>query len=374
MWLAAAQREQFQGVVLEIDFGANEASGPEGVGEVGMAQQIELAVVVSSSQVDDTSLQLSLKVEGPEGREAPTCRRCQQEVAMTMARGDYVACRAFAQFVQRGGEEAIPDFGLPEAIEGFDGGLKARFARRREDGSNAKAQAQTDNASESVGQIVGSLKAGVVVELSVVGQSRESPVLHEFIEDDVGDDALVRPGCGETTMVRYAGEDMNIVACGESESFDDVERIEFDAFVGEVREIPATRRRRTSNASLAIEEYAAQEDSSDGAEGRSGLAGVAQEELDGQSAAFAEITGQEEASDFDNTVFNVCREAARASGCRWLIAPIDAVKALRSGPSDPALDRLQGNAQAASDRPQGESLPSELNDLAPLTKRVVFWP
>lgn len=292
-----------------------------------MSQDIESSEVVGASQEDDASHGRCLQVERPRVGEGKSSGSVEDELAMSFSGGVDVSAGAFAQVVEGVWEEAIPDFGLPESVEGFDGGLEAGFARRGKDGRDAEAQAQADDASQGIGKIMWSLEAGVVVELSVSGQADEPPVFEEAVEDDVGDDALVRPGSVETAMEGDAGEDVDIVAAWQSESFDDVEGIEFDAFVGEIGEIPPSWRRRPSDAFSAIEESASMEDASDGADGGSELAGLAQKELDGQGAAFAEIAGGEQGADFNDAHFDVVLESSGASWQGGSIAPVDAIEA-----------------------------------------------
>jgi hypothetical protein len=111
----------------------------------------------------------------------------------------------------------------------------------------------------------------------------------------------------------HAGEDVDVVAVGQVQAFDDIEGVEFDAFVGEVGEIPTARRRRSTDADSAIENSTTLEDASDGAKGWGGLAGVDQKEADGDGAAFAEIAGGELGPDLNDAFFDVVSGSASVS-------------------------------------------------------------
>ena len=74
---AAAEAEQFQRVGLELDFDADEPAKPMRCGEIGMAQDVEMAAVVGAAKVDETAVRERLQVERPRLGKSPTQRSIQ---------------------------------------------------------------------------------------------------------------------------------------------------------------------------------------------------------------------------------------------------------------------------------------------------------
>jgi hypothetical protein len=311
---------------LEFDFGSDESAKPVRCGEIGMAQDVEVAAIVGAAKVDETAFRECLQVERPWFGKSGAQWGAQCLLVMVLSGRVDVSAGTVAKVVEGIVREAEPDLFLPESVEGFDGGLEAGFVRGSKNGRDAEAQAEADDAADGIGKIMWSLESRVVVELCVGGQAEESPVFDEAIENDVGDNALVRPGCGEMAVEGHAGEDVDVGAVGQVQAFDDVEGVEFDAFVCEVGEIPTARRRRATDANSAIEDSASFEDASDGAKGGSDLAGVDQEAVDGDGAAFAEVAGGELGPDLNDAFLDVVSGSASASRRGRLIVEFDAIK------------------------------------------------
>jgi len=375
--LGAAKSMEADEILVEKHLGADQATNPASIGHEGMSQKVDDAAIVGASQVDDAAGRMLLKVERPRTREKTTRRRRVVARSVTTLRGQDVAFGSLLELGEIGGNESMNDLALPESVERFDGGLEAGLARRSEDGSDVEGEAQPDDASESVGEIVGSLEAGVVVELSVSGQAVLTPASQQGLEDEVGGDVEARPGIDEPTMERDGVEAVDIARfVSERKVFDDVEGVEFDETGGEIGEIPAGGRRSSTNASPAVENAVASEDSSDGPDGgerRDAL--LAEMTMDRLIAELAEIAAQAEMiANLQDTAFEIGGNASGSSRSAGSIGEVDAVESLVLSSSNPALHGAQGNSTLPSDGPKRLAGTNETDDLEAASEVGVFWP
>ncbi len=156
--LAATQGEHANFGFLKMNFGSDESMCPMGVNQKGVAQHLDLATVIGAAYEDHATLGMFLQVEVPGGGKRPARRSAVHALAVAQVGGADVVAGPFSQGSQGGGQETQPDFFLPKAVEGFDGGLEAGFARRRKHGDDVQGQAQADDASERVGKVMGPLE------------------------------------------------------------------------------------------------------------------------------------------------------------------------------------------------------------------------
>jgi hypothetical protein len=367
-------------VFVEKDLGADQTTNPALVGHESMSQEVDGAPIVGASQEDESSGRMRLKVERPAAREGTTRGSPVDARSMATLRGEDIAFRSSLEFIEVGGSEALDDLGLPESVERFDGGLEAGLARRGEDGDDVQREAQPNDAAQSIGSIVGPLEAGVVVELSVGRQAVPPPTLQQSLEDEIGGDVETRPGIDEPAMKGDGVEGVGVARLvAEREIFDDIEGVELDQAIGEIGEIPSRRRRGSTNASSAVEDAVAGEDSSDGANGwqrRDAL--IVEMAMDGLIAELAEITVEAEMlAGFEDAAFEVGRDA---SGSRWSagsVGEVDAIEAFALGSIDPALHGPKTATEPFGGRSKGQTGANQTNDLAAMAKGIavrVFWP
>jgi hypothetical protein len=74
---------------------------------------------------------------------------------------------------------ALPDFGLPQAIEAFDGVLHAVLKGRHEYRNDTELQTQPTDAPNGIDELVGALKHRVVIKLRILRQAVTLPALHQ---------------------------------------------------------------------------------------------------------------------------------------------------------------------------------------------------
>jgi hypothetical protein len=160
----------------------------------GMTQQFQGAVIVGSAKKHQASLGMALQVQSPVGSDGAPWRGGFGARCMSLAGSSDVAVGAFLESAQGRMLEASPHFGLPTAIEAFDGGLEAGFARRDENGNHLQAEAKADDATQGIGIKVGTLKARVIVELSIRRQAKGSPMAQNEFQSVGGTNGLARPG------------------------------------------------------------------------------------------------------------------------------------------------------------------------------------
>lgn len=304
-------------------------------------------MVIGAAQEYEAADGMSLEIEAPRIGEGPAGRRGIDAENVAVVCSQDVALRAFLKFGEASGLEAMDNFSLPEAIERFDGGLKTTFAWRRKNRNDVESKAESDDAAEGIGNIVWSLEACVVVELSIGGQAVLAPMVFEHGEDEIGGDALARPGCDEPAMQRHGVERMSVVCVHEivggllkeRDVFDDVKRVELGLATGEIGEIPAWGRRGTTDATTSIEHAMTCEDTADGSHRRQSRQELfAEMPIDGRGTKLAQSAVLlQMASRIEDEAFDVRRDASGSRGCGRAIGEIDTMQTLSSGALNPAL-------------------------------------
>src|SRR4051812_33584901 len=108
-----------------------------------MTEERSSAAIVSASDEDDHAGRMLLQIERLVGRQQAACWRAFGAGGVTKSSGGEPSVRALLKLGERGVFEAMPDLGLPAAVETFDGVLKARLAWRRKNGSDPEQQASS---------------------------------------------------------------------------------------------------------------------------------------------------------------------------------------------------------------------------------------
>jgi hypothetical protein len=139
---------------LEVDFGADEAMSPKVVDEETAAEQRGKTVIVSATDEDDHTSRVSTEVQIQISRERSACGRPldASSIANTNRRDPSIG--TLLQILERGVLEAAPHFGLPAAVETFDGILKTRLAGRSEDRFDIEKKTGTDDSTNHVGVLM----------------------------------------------------------------------------------------------------------------------------------------------------------------------------------------------------------------------------
>lgn len=123
--------------------------------------------------------------------------------------------------------EPTPDLLLPAAVEVLSRILHAGFPRGREDGGDAEAGTQPDDASQRITMLMRALKAVVVVELRVGRQAEFPPVGLQVRDDGASGKRGPRPSPWKRGVNRGDGQDFDFRAIGQIQPFDDVKAVEF---------------------------------------------------------------------------------------------------------------------------------------------------
>jgi hypothetical protein len=332
----------------EIDLGADEAMGPQGIDEVTPPQQLGLALLVGATQENHRPLQRTLQIQFPVAGEG-----CSQ--------GSTIA--SWGRTLKHGGDEAIgmasegneivvletlPNFGLPAAVVILDGGLEARLSWRREDRHHAQLKAQTHDAAERVGPLMGTLEDGVVVKLSVAGQAVLAPIGNQCDHRSFRGPRRAEPTAAQAAVQAHGIEHHDIDAATNDQTFHEIEAVQLGLGVGHLGQIPALGRWRPPDPPLAIKYATTPENASDGAKRRHGFDSAFVEFApEGSRPVFAQGAGLLELlSEADDEVFDVssgCRSRAAAS--TRSIGPIDTVQAFAVGTCDPDLDGAEADME-----------------------------
>src|SRR5215469_2301884 len=156
-------------------------------------------------------------------------------------------------------------------------------------------------------------------------------------------------------MQRHTVENLHLVTALKGQAFDDVEAIQFHTALGQVGQIPASRRRRTANPAAAVQSPASLQDAMDSAyRGRVGETLSPESLLDGVRSIGTQITILAElATQTQHSFFQFVNGSLGMVGGTGAVRPVHAVEALALGPLDPVDDGTGAHAEAARDATNG---------------------
>ena len=131
MWFATSQREAADLVMIEIDLATHQAVRPCRTDTEGLPEHANVTFFGGASNEHDMASKRTLRIECEVTGHAASCWRgfAQCFGSGTMRRDVMVG--APLQFARATDAVALPDFGLPQAIEALDRVLHAVFERRR---------------------------------------------------------------------------------------------------------------------------------------------------------------------------------------------------------------------------------------------------
>src|SRR4029077_9385942 len=127
IWITATKRVEADGLIAEIDLTANQTMRPQWIDLKGMSKQADRAGFGGATYEDYHSLGVSLEIGLPRKGQGAALGRVINTGRSALAVGADVAAGLRLKVGQGIIVEATPDFGLPAAIEVFDGGLEAGF-------------------------------------------------------------------------------------------------------------------------------------------------------------------------------------------------------------------------------------------------------
>ena len=154
---------------------------------------------------------------------------------------------------------ALPDFALPEGVEAFDGVLEAVLAGWGEHRDHLQGQTQPAHAADRVGELVRTLKDGIVVELCISRQPFAAPAIGKGFEGRLGAGMLDHPDIRQRPVQAGGSEYRDQRPPGDLQVLDEVKAVQLGLALGESGQMPAFRRRRTALPMRAIERAVALE-------------------------------------------------------------------------------------------------------------------
>src|SRR5437667_3973876 len=335
-------------VRIQIDLGSNQAVGPVQIHQEGTPHEVHLTLLRGPTQKDHTPVERSLEVGLPSGRKRTSRRSCFHPLGGALVAGGDVACRLRLQSSQRIVMKACPDLGLPAAVEILHGSLKPRLTRWSKDRGDVQAQAETAHPPQGIGELVCSLKARVVIELSISGQPEGAPMLQEGLGGPPGGDGAFRPGGNQAPLQRGPVQDFHFHSAFDHQAFHDVEAVQFALGLSDIGKIPARWRRRSSLTPATVQGAAPLQDASDGAPRRQrGEVALSQVALKGgvpilaQGAALFQFSphGQNQIHGSESGPSSVTSDGRT-------IVPLHAIQALTVGATDPVMQGRQTHVKA----------------------------
>jgi hypothetical protein len=152
---------------IQVHLTSHQAMGPERIHGERVSQQLDHVPPQGARKV----------LPPPCGKRPPGWGRFDAGPGSPVVGGE-IARRPALEIGEGVVMEPLPDLHLPLGIEPFDGGLKARLPRGREDGHDCEGQTQADHTAHRIGMLMGALKPGIVIELGKHWQSPGTPMLY----------------------------------------------------------------------------------------------------------------------------------------------------------------------------------------------------
>ena len=110
--------------------------------------------------------------------------------------------------VARSVMRALPDLLLPQRVEAFDVGLKARVPRRSEDRSDAVSDTEPDDFADDIWAIMRALKTSIVIKLRAGREADSAPVFFEPCDGPRACDGGVDPSVDARPNGAFGGKDV----------------------------------------------------------------------------------------------------------------------------------------------------------------------
>lgn len=177
--------------------------------------------------------------------------------------------RAVAPIRHRSVLEPLPDPDLPPAVAALERRLETHLPRRHDHGRYPPTPTGPADSSQGVRIAVPSREGPVVIERSLAGQANRTPVVahrrHALVRGHRSDH---RPRDGQPALQRHAVANLHLGALRDDQALDDVEAVQLGRALGQMRPIPAPRRRRTTNPAATVPRPAPLQEAVEGAYGR----------------------------------------------------------------------------------------------------------
>ena len=177
--LAPAQCEEAYMVMRKIDLTAQQPMSPMCSHRKASAEQRCAAVLIGAADKDHSAVERGMQVELEVFGKGSSLRRAFAASGGFAAVGTDIALRDSGEGGHIGAVMTLPNFALPKRIESFDSVLKAGFARRCKYRRHPQGETQPAHPPHRVSKLMGALKDRIVIELSVMGQTRLAPAVEQ---------------------------------------------------------------------------------------------------------------------------------------------------------------------------------------------------
>ncbi len=375
VWLATSESIKTNLVIGQIDFSSDETTSPKRIKEIGSALYFDLTKVVGTAQIDDSSFERKLVIGFPVLGEWTACGARLDAWRRALSCCESKAIGASLNGIVVLMHEALPDVLLPAAVEAFDDGLESVLMRWREDGDDLELQTEADDTTKGVRKLTCTAKNSVVVELGILREPMSAPMGNQRFGGDLGGPRRSNPTGTQACVKTDGGQDVDVSAATQSQVFNEVEAIDVGPPVSDAREVPAFRRRGSTNSSPSIENTAPHEDSTNGADGGNLLeSAFFEDKLNHDGTVFTEVALVTEL--FTNSQDQILHAKRRgdllASTTSWFIEPGDAVNTVIGGAPHPTLNGPQSYTKLPRHPPLRASPPHSAHDLLTTRFNLVF--
>jgi hypothetical protein len=365
--LTAAQAIEVNPMMVQIDMTAKQAMGPEWIDLPTMPQYFDTAAFIGSAQINKCALGRRLPIDVPIFGKGPARKLLVAPLRQMSSVSLGKALRGGAECRQVFMVKARPDLLLPQTVEVFDDGLKARFQRRRKNRSDAQGQAEAHDAADHIRMIMSALKAHIVVELGKGWQPVALPMGLKSLENKGGRGDPCRPGFGQRPPQGPCGKELKQPQVLHPQILHDIEAVQLRQLLGHLWQIPPRRGRGAPHSPLTIQQASPPENAADGAHARQRAqsSAFAQGIVDGLCAH--ESQGPNRLQLFAHqtdllfqTGRGFVRDLMRGFGSA---APIDLVQRQDASPLHPALNGVQRNPEPTSHGSLRVPAPNQQNHL-----------
>ena len=350
-----SQGEEPDPVMVKVEFSSHEPVTPAPSDRERPPENLGSARRVGSSQEEDVSPEgVVERRQGSRGKRPSGGSRIDSK-SVSLVQGTEELVGATSESYQLGMVEAIPDGPFPTAVERLDRRLKSGFSRRREHRGDAEAEAPTNHATKDLREVVGSLEAGVVVELGVMGQTYIAPMIDQGLFNERCGGPLGRQGHRKPAVVRDPRQHVDERTVLNLELDNQVEAVELDPTRREAWEIPTTGRGGPSLSPATVERAVALENPIDRSDAGRRHALDREFATDGVPSVLAQGARHAKLSTYaQDRALDPTRRAIRR--CARPVRPIPPVDTIEPPPArtiDSEQDRRMNHPEATSHRPDG---------------------
>src|SRR5712664_154323 len=250
--LPAAQGIEANVFFSKINLASDQAMRPALAHFKALAEQMRVATLVGTAQVNYGPLKLSVQIQCEVLRNDTALRSLFLPTAASRTMRDDVAFTGRFELGNILERLTLPHLRLPQPIKAFDSILESRLTGRCEYGSDAQRQAQAADPTDSVRKLMGALELRAVVELSIGWQPVTLPAPQHTRERKLRCSPLERPGIDQPAVQRSPIEYPNQRPVGDLKLLNQIKGVKLRFARGHRWQIPTFGRRRAANAAPPV--------------------------------------------------------------------------------------------------------------------------